>query len=282
MTVRTFFGDLAGILSDVIDEVAVDVNAMDSAVKSRGARLSQKQQAGLMQIREEVGDLDALVARLLGPSPAIKSVGALPASDLVTAPGSAIKAVGSSGLVQGYLVRYGGAGDLSPHRDIFTKDTYFGRARQVDAFVHHGQLPPPYGDRVLANAAELERDDLGIFCKLILDMSDQYEAALHRLAQQGKLGWSSGALSHTVKRDAQKNGTHLVRRWIIGEASLTPQPAGGPTMRAHAAMKSLLLDVGLDVTKPLPVRRQETPAVLLPGPSSGMVIDTSDRWGIRK
>jgi hypothetical protein len=217
-------------------------------------------------------DLVAWRARYGG---AIKAV-AMPAADLMIAPGAAIKAIGS-GRVEGYLVRFGGDGDLTQHRDIFTKDTYFGRAKSVDAFVHHGQLPPPYGDRVLTNPAAIERDDLGLFCKLILDMSDQYEAALYRLTQQGKLGWSSGALSHTVKRVRNTDGSHTVQRWIIGEASLTPQPAGGKEMRAAVAMKSMLLDAGVDLTRPTP---QRPPAQMTPGAGSGDLVDHSDRWGL--
>lgn len=279
----TYFGQLHSCLEDLVDQVAEDAQSVQTAIKSRGARLSDKQRTALEAIREETADLDELVSGLLGKPLAIKSVTTTTTADLVTNVGGAIKAIGS-GRVEGYLVRYGGTGDLSQYRDIFQKapGTDYGRRRTSDAYVHH-RILPGLGERMLTSEAQLEPDEVGIFCKLLLDMGDQYEAALYKLTQQGKLGWSSGTAPHLVKRQRNADGSHTVKRWILGlDASLTPTPAGGLGMRAHAAMKSMLLDMGLDVSKPLPARRQDERALFLPGPASGTTIDTSDRWGIRR
>lgn len=204
--------------------------------------------------------------------------------DMVTSLGSAVKAIGS-GRVEGYLLRYGGKGDLSAHRDVFLKSpgTDYGRRKTSDAYVHHGLLPG-LGERMLTNEAQLEQDEIGVFCKLLLDIGDKYEAALYQLTAAGKLGWSSGTLPNLVKRVPNSDGSHTIKRWILGgDASLTPSPAGGMGMRASASMKSLLLDVGVDITRPTPGRRQEQPnAVLAVGPTSGSHFDPSDHWGLSK
>ncbi len=167
--------------------------------------------------------------------------------NFVTAPGAAVKAVGRSGLVEGYLVKFGGSGDLSKYRDIFLKSTDFGRRRTSDAYVHHRALPG-LGERQLKNDALLEPDDIGVFCKLLLDISDAYEAALYKLVQAGKLGWSSGTAAHLVVRHPVGDGTHKIARWPLGlDASLTPSPAGGMGTQASAAMKSLLGGVGVSL-----------------------------------
>lgn len=203
-------------------------------------------------------------------------------TDMITAMGSACKAIGS-GRVEGYLVKFGGTGDLSQHRDIFLKapGTDYGRRKTSDAYVHHGLLPG-LGERMLTNEAQLEPDEIGIFCKLLLDMSDQYEAALYKLTAAGKLGWSSGVLPNLVKRVPNGDGSHTVKRWVLGgDSSLTPAPAGGPGMRATASMKSMLLDLGVDITKPAQ-RRERTPALVVPGGASGSYSDPSDHWGLAR
>jgi hypothetical protein len=200
-------------------------------------------------------------------------------TDFITSMGSSVKAIGS-GRVEGYLVKYGGSGDLSQYRDIFLKSTDYGRRKSSDAWVHHGLLPG-LGERMLTNEAQLEPDEVGIFCKLLLDIGDRYEAALYQLTTAGKLGWSSGVLPNLVKRQPNGDGSHTVKRWILGgDASLTPSPAGGKGMRASASMKSLLLDLGVDITKPAQ-RLAEPSAVLSPGSTAGSYIDTTDRYGLK-
>jgi len=55
-------------------------------------------------------------------------------------------------------------------------------------------------------------------------MRDEYEKQIYKLAQAGKLGWSSGALGHLVEREPAGKAFHI-KTWFIGEASLTPTPA---------------------------------------------------------
>jgi hypothetical protein len=246
------------------------------------AGLLPSERAAMGHVVDTIDTLGDLVTRLgMRPPGATKSINST-AGDLVTAPGSAVKAVGL-GRVEGYLIKYGGKGDLSQWRDVFLKapGTDYGRRRTSDAWVHHGLLPG-LGERMLTNEAQLEEDEVGIFCKLLLDMGDKYESALYQLTAAGKLGWSSGTLPNLVKRQRNADGSHTVKRWILGgDASLTPSPAGGRGMRASVAMKSMLLDLGVDITKSLP-RNEPARALLIPGASTGSYCDTNDYWGLKK
>lgn len=145
--------------------------------------------------------------------------------------GEAVKALGG-GKIGGYLVRFGNAEtpDLSDMRDWFHAKTYLG-ARDgdgVDVTMNHG-IPLRRGLEEYANRllppVKTRKDKLGLFAETVCDLSDEYEKLVYDLAEAGKLKWSSGAVSHLVKRVRMPNGTHRVDQWIIGEAALTPTPA---------------------------------------------------------
>ena len=62
--------------------------------------------------------------------------------------------------------------------------------------------------------------DTGIDVQIELDRRHKYAADVMKLAEQGALGLSTGALPHLVERvDGE------IKRWVIGEISLTPTPA---------------------------------------------------------
>lgn len=166
--------------------------------------------------------------------------------EIAVLPGYSVKTVGDTGLVNGYLVKYGGDGDLSEWRDVFSGHTDYGRHKKSDVWVHHRMLPG-LGKRRLTNQADISLDDEGVFIKHLLDLRNSYEAKLYSLAQQGKLGWSSGTAPHLVERKALGDGRHEVSQWILGlDASYTPTPAGGLVVNA-TAMKSLFDEAGLDL-----------------------------------
>ncbi len=157
-----------------------------------------------------------------------------------------IKAIGDAGWVGGYLVKFGGDGDLSQWHDVFTKDTNFGKHTKSDVWVHHRMLPG-LGKKQLTNQADLGMDDEGVFVKHLLDLRNAYESKLYDMVQSGKLGWSSGTAPHLVERKALGDGRHEVTQWTLGlDASYTPMPAGGFVVNA-GAMKSLFDDAGVDL-----------------------------------
>lgn len=147
-----------------------------------------------------------------------------PDSQLMIAYGESIKTMGN-GKVGGYLVRFSTEEDPDLLGEFFTAKTYFGPSdgNNADAMFHHGF---PMG-KALAELADhwfdpikTRRDDVGIWAEVVLNMADKYESKVYELAESGKLGWSSGAAGHLVRKKA--NGEIL--RWPIAEGSLTPTP----------------------------------------------------------
>lgn len=162
--------------------------------------------------------------------------------------GDSVKALDDNGKVGGYLVRFSTVKDGKVDRrdldnEYFTSDSYLG-ARDgdgVDVMFHHGRPIQPKGkvtssvkaqieafaDHVFKNPVKTKRDALGVWAETVLELANDYEKAVFGMVKANKLGWSSGALSHTVKRTEDGE----LKRWLIGEASLTPCPSE-PTARA--------------------------------------------------
>jgi hypothetical protein len=94
-----------------------------------------------------------------------------------------------------------------------------------------------------------------VFVQGELELRDKYEKAIYTLAEQGKLGWSSGSMSHLVTKTP--NGKSFeIEAWPIGEASLTPTPVEGRT--TAVPLKSLEEADSLDsFVKSLDVAAQE-------------------------
>jgi HK97 family phage major capsid protein len=128
----------------------------------------------------------------------------------------AIKAVAPFTL-KGRGVVYGGE-DLTGDR--FSKDTDFGGSRPFVGM-------PVYYDHALGGIKSQigvvkvwTPSDEGIDVQIELDRRHKYAADVMKLAEQGALGLSTGALPHLVERvDGE------IKRWVVGEISLTPTPA---------------------------------------------------------
>lgn len=149
--------------------------------------------------------------------------------------GDSLKALDENGKVGGYLVRFTDASKKDLSGEYFTAETYLGAhdGNGVDTIFHHGQ-PLPVKAKLSAKAAQeiegfrdhvfapvkTKRDAVGIFAETVLNMADDYEKAVFGLVKAGKLGWSSGAVGHLVKK--AEDGR--IDRWPIGEASITPTP----------------------------------------------------------
>lgn len=135
--------------------------------------------------------------------------------------GDTVKALGN-GKVGGYLVRHSGETDPDLTADFFDAKTDIQAPDVLPVLYQHG-FDEHMGKRVLGKA-KTGRDDVGLWIEAQLDMRDEYEKAIYALAEKGKLGWSSGALSHLVEREPAGKAMHI-KTWFIGEASLTPTPA---------------------------------------------------------
>ena len=92
------------------------------------------------------------------------------------------------------------------------------------AYYHHGAVKT-LGNKPLSELATLTRKDAGVWLEHQLDLRDEYEAAIYELAEQGKVGLSSGTAPHLVERE-EKGDVYHITRWPLGlDASYTPTPA---------------------------------------------------------
>ena len=175
----------------------------------------------------------------------------------------AVKALGG-GRVGGYLIRFTNKHNPDLQGDYFTSDTDLGKHGQLPVLYHHGQ-DKSVGKRVIGEAT-LTKQDAGIWAEAQLHLRDVYESQIYKLVQAGKLGWSSGAVSHLVEREQKDNSASWVKMWWMAEASLTPTPA--EPLNHVVSVKSVVmsgspLDVlsktSADVTEPknLPIKNLE-------------------------
>lgn len=172
---------------------------------------------------EAIGKLRSLYESEGMPVPGGKSVDT---DDILIEYGDAVKALGE-GKVGGYLVRFTAPNDLDLDGDYFNKSTDYDLDEDTPTksrlYYHHG-LDEVIGKRKIGKG-QLHTDDVGVWIEAQLSMRDEYEKAIYAMAEQGKLGWSSGTASHLVETE-QQGKARWIRTWPLGmDASLTPTPA---------------------------------------------------------
>jgi len=126
----------------------------------------------------------------------------------------------------GYGVVYGGA-DLEG--ETFTKETDFWLdrlSRTPPVLYQHGK-DKTLKTRMLGHAT-VEPQDAGLWVEAQIALSDEYAEGIRELAEEGKLGWSSGAVGHLTAREGK-----TITVWPIAEFSLTPTPAEPRTLGVH-------------------------------------------------
>lgn len=148
--------------------------------------------------------------------------------------GSEIKALGG-GKVGGYLIRFSTAEDPDLTNDYFSKETNLHYPESLPVLYNHG-LDKTLKKRVIGSA-HVVAEDAGLWAESQLNLADEYEQEIYKLAEAGKLGYSSGALSHLVEREPAGKAMHI-KSWFIGEVSITPTPAE-PRNRV-VSLKSLI------------------------------------------
>lgn len=138
--------------------------------------------------------------------------------------GDAVKALGE-GKVGGYLVRWGGDGDVDLTGDYFTKETDLGISEgdRLPVYFEHG-YDPVIKSRRLGRGTISRFDDVGVWFEAQLELRDEYERKIYELAEAGKLGWSSQAGGSLVAKESGLGGTRIAT-WPLAEATLTKSPA---------------------------------------------------------
>jgi HK97 family phage major capsid protein len=170
--------------------------------------------------------------------------------------GATVKALGD-GRVGGYLVRFGDTKATDLEGDYFSRDTDLGvdDGSRLPVYYQHGYDSQLKTRRIGRGVTKI--DDTGLWFEAQLEMRDEYEKLVYQLAENGKLGWSSGAAGHLVEREQIGKAWHI-KSWPIAEASLTPTPA--EPRNAAMSLKSLITaaaDAEQDENQPNPT--QETP-----------------------
>lgn len=148
--------------------------------------------------------------------------------------GAEVKALGD-GKIGGHLIRFTTENDPDLTVDYFDAKTVINVPDNLPVLYHHG-MDEVMGKRVIGTA-KAKTDDVGVWVEAQLNLRDEYEKNVYALAEAGKLGWSSGALSHLVEREPVGKAWHI-KSWFVGEASLTPTPA--EPRNGVIALKALL------------------------------------------
>ena len=141
--------------------------------------------------------------------------------------GGAVKALGN-GKIAGYGILFTTVVDPDLDGDVFTKETdlelEIGDRRTI--YYRHG-THPVIKNRKLGKATLTRKDDAGAFFEGELDLRDEYDRYIYKLAELGKLGWSTGSMPHLVRKEIAIDGEHqamALKSWPVGEISLTPCP----------------------------------------------------------
>jgi hypothetical protein len=113
--------------------------------------------------------------------------------------------------------------DASKHNHNFDKSTdleRFIRQGPLDILLHHAIAE----DTILGEGTLTPGAD-GVRIDAKLDLTVPAAKAAHADALAGRLSWSTGSVSHLVRREARPNGTNRLARWPVAEVSLTESPA---------------------------------------------------------
>jgi HK97 family phage major capsid protein len=149
--------------------------------------------------------------------------------DFVKSFGGGVKAVADY-TIRGRGVVYGGedlTGTQYTKGDTFTKNTDFGDTRPfIGMPVYYDHAIGSMRGQIGTVKAWIPDDD-GIDVEIELDRRNKYVDDVMKLVKSGALGLSTGALSHLVVRDGGE-----LKRWVVGEISLTPTPAEPRTFSA--------------------------------------------------
>lgn len=165
--------------------------------------------------------------------------------DTLVSFGGAVKSLGN-GKVGGELVLFTSESDWDTGRDFFdgTTDYDFENGEKRTGYYNHG-LDIKIGNTKIGRGT-LVRDSAAVWLEGQLRERDEYIEAIEEMIKQGALGYSSGALSHLVRRsEPNTKGVTHITHWPIGEWSLTPTPAE-PRTKA-VSLKSLLPAIKGDV-----------------------------------
>ena len=142
---------------------------------------------------------------------------------------------GSDSMIEGLAIPFGGPAYLGGkdfHGEAFGPDTDLALEwfpNEGRPFLYHHGLDPELKASVIGRQVERVVTDAGHWVKVQLDKRSKYMAHIAELIAQGGLSFSSGAVPHLVKTEADG----AIKTWPWVELSGTPTPAN-PDAVAYA------------------------------------------------
>ena len=178
--------------------------------------------------------------------------------------------------VGGYIVLFGGPGDLSSKKDVFTAATDYGLdvAHKGRLRWQHG-MDPQIGRRVLGTAeAKAEPDETGLWAEGWMQIRDGYDRKIAAWIEEGKVGFSTSVNPLMMARKAIGDGRHEITEWPLGGAdwTLTLTPADPRQVGSVAALKSLLPDDSAAAAKSL---ADELARLATDGESTALLVESA-------
>lgn len=132
---------------------------------------------------------------------------------------------GDEGLVSGLGIVFGSENqpDRSEMRDFFTTDSKISRKSsfEIPLYWEHGLKG--YDDPI--GEATLTQTDRGWFAQAQLDLNSEEGKKFYDLVKTKQYGFSTGSMSHLVRRESKGNNTHFLKKWPASEISLVEMPA---------------------------------------------------------
>lgn len=130
--------------------------------------------------------------------------------------------------VGGFGVLFTTPKDPDLTEDFFHQtDTDFDLADgQIRSLYYNHGFDPTIGNHKIGTFAT-KKTDMGLWVEGQLNEADEYADAVLTMVEAGKLGYSSGAVGHLVRREkvGKSSNVHKITSWPLGEMSLTNKPA---------------------------------------------------------
>lgn len=145
-------------------------------------------------------------------------------SNLLVIDGGTVKTE-EDGLVTGMAIVFGSPNepDSSSQRDFFTADTHVRKNTEFTIPLYYNHAMGPIREEI--GEATVIKTDSGWRTSAKLDLSTESGKKVYEYVKDKPHGFSTGAVSHLVIRESQKNDTNFLKQWPIGELSLTQRPA---------------------------------------------------------
>lgn len=143
--------------------------------------------------------------------------------ELLVAYGGEVKSL-EEGKLEGIGIVFGSPDkpDRSEYKDFFDSTT---SVNPSDTFITHLAFEHGRGRAEPIGIATMTKTAIGWNVEADLNLEDPFVKAIFPDIKKGKYGFSTGAVSHLVKRNPQSNGTNHIKQWFVGELSITTRPA---------------------------------------------------------